>query len=139
MKLIKLTAICLALVLVFCNASAGTKIQRVEPPFWWAGMVSDQLQLMVYGENIGDYQNVVIAKASEASPEVIGVRSAENPNYLFVQLKLPATHVAGAVDMIFKSNDGAELKYRYGYHALVSIMIIIFIGLLIFFRKKKWL
>ena len=115
MKLIKLTAICLAFFLAFSDASANSKIQSVEPPFWWAGMVSDQLQLMVYGENIGDYQSVMIAKASNSSPKVIDVRSAENPNYLFVQLKLPATHVAGDVDLIFKSTNGAELTYRYTF------------------------
>lgn len=115
MKPIKLTAICLALYLVFGSALANTKIQRVEPPFWWAGMVSDQLQLMVYGENIGDYQSVAIAKTPNSSPEVIDVRSAENPNYLFVRLKLPVTLVAGDVDLIFKSSNGAELKYRYTF------------------------
>ena len=39
---------------------------KVEPPFWWADMPTDELQLMIYAEDIGYYtaststQNVVI-------------------------------------------------------------------------------
>lgn len=28
------------------------KIERIEPPFWWAGMKNPNLQLMVYGKGI---------------------------------------------------------------------------------------
>ena len=37
------------LQVTFLNAQT---IEKVEPPFWWAGMQSPTLQLMVYGENI---------------------------------------------------------------------------------------
>ncbi|WP_082422466.1 CorA family divalent cation transporter [Aquimarina longa] len=45
------------------------------------------------------------------------------------------TFIAGIYGMDFEYIP--ELKYKYGYHVLQSIMILI--GLLIFFRKKKWL
>ncbi|MBK6284686.1 MAG: cyclomaltodextrinase N-terminal domain-containing protein [Draconibacterium sp.] len=30
------------------------KLERVEPMFWWVGMKSPELQLMVYGEKISE-------------------------------------------------------------------------------------
>ncbi|MBZ0243059.1 MAG: cyclomaltodextrinase N-terminal domain-containing protein, partial [Bacteroidales bacterium] len=27
---------------------------KIEPPFWWTGMQNKTLQLMVYGQNIGE-------------------------------------------------------------------------------------
>ena len=32
----------------------GQSIDRVEPPFWWAGMQDNSLQLLIHGQNIGD-------------------------------------------------------------------------------------
>ena len=29
------------------------RIERMEPPNWWVGMVSEDLEIMVYGKNIG--------------------------------------------------------------------------------------
>ena len=43
----------LFLILISLNVfSADFKLEKVEPMFWWAGMNSPDLQLMVYGENI---------------------------------------------------------------------------------------
>ena len=28
-------------------------VERMEPPNWWVGMVSENLEIMVYGKNIG--------------------------------------------------------------------------------------
>ncbi len=50
---------------------------------------------------------------------------------------IPLTFIAGIYGMNFEYIP--ELKYKYGYHTLWGIMILIFIGLLLFFRKKKWL
>ena len=60
------------------------QISKVEPPFWWSGMKSMELQLMFYGENIA-------GSSIELSYEGVSLRSVtslENPNYLFVDLSL---------------------------------------------------
>lgn len=74
----------LALVLsvVFCFAFAkavqAQSIERIEPPFWWAGMEHSQVEVMFYMENAADYDNF--------SSELIvnKIRRTENPNYLFI-------------------------------------------------------
>ncbi|MEE4285122.1 MAG: cyclomaltodextrinase N-terminal domain-containing protein, partial [Mariniphaga sp.] len=72
------------IVLITLNVfSATIDLERVEPMFWWAGMKSPDLQLMVYGENIST------AEVSLEYPGVTlySVSKVENPNYLFVDLK----------------------------------------------------
>ncbi|MGB2759683.1 MAG: CorA family divalent cation transporter, partial [Maribacter stanieri] len=32
-----------------------------------------------------------------------------------------------------------ELHYEYGYQVVWVVMIVLFIGMMIYFKKKKWL
>jgi len=71
-----------ALLLLIFTQSIWAQITRVEPPFWWAGMQNEEVQIMFYGENMGLYDvslanNIVISN----------VLKTENPNYLFVTVK----------------------------------------------------
>ncbi len=50
---------------------------------------------------------------------------------------VPLSFLAGIYGMNF--NHMPELQYHYGYYALWSIMIIIAIVLLLYFKRKKWL
>ena len=50
---------------------------------------------------------------------------------------IPLTFLAGIYGMNF--DNIPELHYRYGYHILLGVMFVIFIVLLVFFKRKKWL
>lgn len=50
---------------------------------------------------------------------------------------IPLTFIAGIYGMNFEFMP--ELKFKYGYYILWGVMISIFVGLVLFFRKKKWL
>ncbi|TPN84433.1 magnesium/cobalt transporter CorA [Aquimarina algicola] len=50
---------------------------------------------------------------------------------------IPLTFIAGVYGMNF--DHMPELRYKYSYHILWGVMIIIFFGLLYFFKRKKWL
>ena len=75
-----------AILLLFCLSTqflfAQSSIERVEPPNWWVDMENPNLQLMIYGKNIGDlnpsinYEGVHIAQ----------VRKVQNANYLFIDV-----------------------------------------------------
>ncbi len=58
---------------------AAVQINKLEPAFWWAGMKNPELQIMVYGVNIGN------AQVKSLSPDVTvkGVAKGDSPNYLF--------------------------------------------------------
>ncbi|WP_188723038.1 cyclomaltodextrinase N-terminal domain-containing protein, partial [Nitratireductor aestuarii] len=63
------------------TALSFAQINRVEPPFWYAGMNLSSVQIMFYGKNIGQYEvavsnNVVIEN----------IKKTENPNYVFVTI-----------------------------------------------------
>lgn len=50
---------------------------------------------------------------------------------------IPLTFLAGIYGMNFKNMP--ELRTENGYFVLLGVMFLIFIGMLFFFRKKKWL
>jgi len=50
---------------------------------------------------------------------------------------IPLTFIAGVYGMNFTNMP--ELEYKYGYFAILGIMFMVFIGMLIFLRRKKWL
>ena len=73
-----------SLLLIISIDLAVAQNLRVEPPFWWQDMPTDQLQLMVYGENIGRYQ------AAIEDQEIVIQRqlSGDSPNYKFIYLTI---------------------------------------------------
>ena len=50
---------------------------------------------------------------------------------------IPLTFVAGVYGMNFKFMP--ELHWRWGYPAALAVMALVVIGMLVYFRKKKWL
>jgi magnesium transporter len=50
---------------------------------------------------------------------------------------IPVTFVAGIYGMNFAFMP--ELQWRYGYAAVWAVMILVVAGLLLFFKKKKWI
>ena len=94
-------------------ACAAADIERVEPPFWWLGFEMSELQLLVYGENIGaaqpsvDYPGLSISR----------VERVDSPNYLFVFLDIDKSVETGTFPINFETADGTvtypyELKRR---------------------------
>lgn len=84
-------------------------IDRVEPMFWWAGMKNPNLQLMVHGENIAD------AKVELTYPGVTltSVTRVENPNYLFIDLKIAPEAQPGTFAISFLSKKKTVASYLY--------------------------
>jgi magnesium transporter len=50
---------------------------------------------------------------------------------------IPVTFIAGIYGMNFEFMP--ELKSRYGYAAVWAIMLSVMLGLMYYFRRKKWL
>jgi magnesium transporter len=50
---------------------------------------------------------------------------------------IPLTFIVGVYGMNF--DHMPELHWKYGYHAVWGLMAAIFIGLIFYFRRKKWL
>ena len=50
---------------------------------------------------------------------------------------IPLTFIAGVYGMNFANMP--ELHWKYGYPIVLSIMIVVGIVLVLYFKKKKWL
>ncbi len=89
--------------------NAQPQLERVEPAFWWANMNNPKLQLMIHGENIAEttvhinYQGV----------DIVSLSKVENPNYLFVDLRLATTVIPGVFDIDFNFNGETVFSYQY--------------------------
>ncbi len=87
------------------NAPATvSQIERIEPAFWWVGMKSDKLQLMVHGPRIGEAA-ARIADAGATGVRIESVSRTANPNYLFIDLRIAPDASPGRVDIAFSRGD----------------------------------
>lgn len=82
--------------------------ERVEPPFWWTGMHHQEVQLMVYGEDIAlsrpsiDYPGVTLKRTI----------SVENPNYLFLNILIGDQAEPDTLEIVFRG-DGQDHTWTY--------------------------
>ncbi len=95
-------------LLFFLNAFSQ-KLERVEPMFWWAGMKSPELQLMVYGQNISE-TNVTL---KYPGVELVSVTKVQSPNYLFVDLLLSKDAQPGKFEIQFTKDNKVVQTYLY--------------------------
>ncbi|MEK9612580.1 MAG: glycoside hydrolase family 13 protein [Flavobacteriaceae bacterium] len=87
------------LILFLLPLCLSAQVERMEPPFWWAGMENDTLQVLLHGKNISEYT----VKTPEA--QLISTHSVESKNYLFLSFDL-SNQDAGEFDIeLFIGND----------------------------------
>jgi len=95
------------ILFLLLSISAFAQIDKVEPPFWYAGMHNPELQIMFYGKNIAQYE------ASVSNSVVIkNVVKTENPNYIFITIdtkNLPAS------DFVFSFKNKSKVAFTKNY------------------------
>jgi glycosidase len=84
-------------------------INRVEPPNWWVGMKSKDLQLLVNGDNIATSE----VGLNYPGIQLVSVERAESPNYLFINLLVDDTAIPGNFEILFKWPNKTEVKFNY--------------------------
>jgi glycosidase len=97
----------LNLLVLLLSVSAFAQIDKIEPPFWYAGMHNPELQIMFYGKNIAQYDayvsnNVVIKN----------VVKTENPNYIFITID---TKNIPASDFVFSFKNKNKVAFTKKY------------------------
>jgi glycosidase len=104
------------LIAVLCLAQfarADYQIDRLEPGFWWVGMKNPSLQILVHGENIAELE----PKLNHESVTLEKTHTVDNPNYLFLDLKLAENVAPGSFLIQFYKDGKRELAYDYQLHA----------------------
>ncbi|MBN1598584.1 MAG: glycoside hydrolase family 13 protein [Bacteroidales bacterium] len=94
---------------VLCHAEDTLKIYSVEPPFWWAGMEYNNLQLLVYGQNIGN------TNVSSSSPDIQikEIHRPENKNYLFIDIEIFPEAAPGVYKIEFLNDINETTSIQY--------------------------
>ena len=100
----------LVVLLVFSYCRHSQAVERIEPPFWWAGMMNPELQLMVYGENIS---KLTIDVESYDGVELSRVTKLESSNYLIIDLRLDQNIQPGSFLINFKNGEKTVFCYSY--------------------------
>ena len=84
--------------------SAPLQLDRVEPPHWWTGMKTQQLELMLHAPGIAQ------ARPSLTYPGVklLGTHVSDNPNYLWIILDITLLARPGVLQIALR--DGPHTR-----------------------------
>ena len=88
----------LYILILFITTIAFSQVEKIEPPFWWTNMKNPELQIVLYGKNIAQYE----IKISDDIP-ILNIRKTENPNYQFVTISTKNTEVGTFTISLVKS------------------------------------
>jgi magnesium transporter len=86
-----------------------------------------------------DQQRDLLASAKETYLSVVGQRTNEVMKVLtlFSAILLPLTFIAGLYGMNFQHIP--ELGWRWGYYGVLGVMGLVAVGMLLWFRRRRWL
>lgn len=84
-------------------------IERVEPPSWWIGMKTRDLQLLVYGKNISDYVPVI----NSSNVKLVSTEKVKNQNYLFLNISISENAEPEDIEINFLNEDIVVDKYKF--------------------------
>ena len=85
----------------------------------------------IYREMIWGLMDMYMSTISNKMNEVMKVLT------IMASIFIPLTFLAGIYGMNFENIP--ELKFEYGYFVLLGIMILVFVGMIYYFKRKKWL
>jgi len=85
----------------------------------------------IYREMIWSLMDMYMTTISNKMNEVMKVLT------IIATIFIPLTFIAGIYGMNFTNMP--ELHYKYGYYIVWIVMLVVLIGMLIYFKKKKWL
>lgn len=85
----------------------------------------------VYREMVWSLLDMYMTIISNKMNEVMKVLT------IMASIFIPLTFIAGIYGMNF--DNIPELHYKYSYFILIGVMVLIFLMMLVYFRKKKWL
>lgn len=100
-------------LLLSLSTFAAMNVEKIDPPFWYAGMKNPELQLMIYGPGIGNARVTV----DYPGVQVSSIVKLESENYLLLYLHLDEQVKPGTLQLNFnlgkkKFTQPYELKAR---------------------------
>ncbi len=81
----------------------------IEPPCWWAGMKNPNVQLMVHGKDISFTKAVIRYEGVELVSQTL----VQNPNYIFLNLKMSPEVKPGKFEILFMKDNKPVFTCEY--------------------------
>jgi glycosidase len=85
------------------------QVSRVDPANWWVGMKDPRLQLMVYGNGIGE----TVPRIRYSGVTVKKVHKADSRNYLFIDLNVEPNTKPGTLTIEFLREGRVAHEFSY--------------------------
>ena len=105
--------LCAAPLVAGINATAADPtVEALEPPFWWAGMKDPNLQIMVRGESVSEFD----VRLDCPGVRLVETHRVDSPNYLFIDLELASDLAPGSCDLGFRAEGGTDTTLTYTFH-----------------------
>ena len=64
--------------------NTNSQIDIIHPPNWWIGFKTQNLQLLIKGNNISEYD----VEIDYLGVDIKKIHKADSPNYLFIDLQI---------------------------------------------------
>ena len=71
----------LSFLIALLSMTLFSQVEKIEPPFWFTEMHDPELQFMVYGKDIAQYDVAFLNTI-----QIVSILKTENPNYLFITI-----------------------------------------------------
>ncbi|MCT0218525.1 magnesium/cobalt transporter CorA [Synechococcus sp. CS-1329] len=108
--------------------SASTRV-------YWRDLYDHSIQVIdmveTYRDILGGMHDTYLSSLSNRMNEVMKTLT------IISSIFIPLTFIAGVYGMNFENMP--ELRWRLGYHGALAVMFTIGVGLLIYFRRRRWL
>ena len=85
-------------IALFFYSFSSAQVEKIEPPFWWADMPVQELQLKLYGNELGHYRATVKYDGVEITRQI----AVDSPNYLFVYMNISPAAKPGKMEIVLK-------------------------------------
>jgi neopullulanase len=108
MPKINLKNVCFVVVSLCLAADVSAEL-RVDPPNWWVGMASQELELLIHGDNVG--KATLEVGIADDTVQVVDIKSADSDNYLIVNLVIAPEARAQTLELRFSGTVEQTLNY----------------------------
>lgn len=92
----------------FTSAQLPDEVQVIDPPFWWTEMPVNELQLQLYGDDLGLYR----ASTDHPGVKIIKQLAVDSPNYLFLYFDISEEAEAGEMEIVL-THHNKEIVFNY--------------------------
>ncbi len=113
---------------------SGSAMIRPETKFFWRDLYDHTIQIIdmveTFRDVLGGVHDTYLSSMGNRMNEIMKVLT------LIATIFIPLTFIAGVYGMNFEYMP--ELKWRLGYCIIWGVMLALGVGMLVYFKRKKW-